>query len=72
MHFPQIIKEKDRKKKAVVNGTPICSLILTAHNDDFSDPDRRYTIFIHSKFDRDPFIKAMMTRIQQYIEKNYS
>lgn len=33
--------------------------------------DNTYTLYTNSKIGNDPFVKTMLTRIQQYIEKNF-
>ena len=72
MQFPDIIKELEKKKKAKnLKGTPLVSIIYDSHVDNMGVTQGEYTIYINPKFDRDPFIKTMLSRIQNYIDKAY-
>ena len=73
MQFPNIVKELEKKKKREKNpkGTPLVSIIYDTHVDDLGVVQGEYTIYINPKFDRDPFIKTMLVRIKNYIDKAY-
>lgn len=65
MQFPQIIKDLERKKKNATKGTVMAAVTYDAE-------DNEYTIYTNTKLANDPFIKAMMMRVQEHISKNYS
>lgn len=73
MQFPDIIKEIEMKKKKSKNlkGVPLVSIIYDTYVDDMGITQGDYTLYINPKFDRDPFIKTMLSRIQNYIDKAY-
>ena len=73
MQFPDIIKEIEMKKKKSKNpkGVPLVSIIYDTYVDDTGVTQGDYTLYINPKFDRDPFIKTMLSRIQNYIDKAY-
>lgn len=66
MHFPEIVKELEMRKK---NKDSVKGTVMVAITQD--KEDNTYTLYTNSKLSNDPFIKTMLTRIQRYIETNY-
>lgn len=66
MHFPEILKELEMKKK---DKNSIKGVVLVAITQDKTDGT--YTIYTNSKIGADPFVRSMLTRIQNHIKKNY-
>ena len=66
MHFPEIVKELEMRKK---NKTSVKGTVLVAIT--FDKEDKAYTIYTNSKIGTDPFVKTMLTRIQDYIQNKY-
>lgn len=66
MHFPEIVKELEMRKK---NKDSVKGAVMVAITQD--KEDNTYTLYTNSKLSNDPFIKTMLTRIQRYIETNY-
>lgn len=66
MHFPEIIKELEMRKK---NKDSVKGTVMVAITQDIED--KSYTLYTNSKLSNDPFIKTMLTRIQRYIKTNY-
>lgn len=66
MYFPEIVKELEMKKKSKDSVKGIVMVAITQDKE-----DNTYTLYTNSKIGNDPFVKTMLTRIQQYIEKNF-
>lgn len=53
-----------KKNKTSVKGTVLVAIT-------FDKEDKTYTIYTNSKIGTDPFVKTMLTRIQDYIQNKY-
>lgn len=66
MHFPEIIKELEKKKNTKIDQM---GSILTAIT--YNKTDDTFGVYTNKQLEKDPFIKSMMTRLKKYISNNY-